>query len=213
MSENSVESAAVLPVVTLFESYGSGAEEVGRKVAERLGLPYHEQAFSSAQIEQETASREKRSELGRVMTALGGRGHGGLIGDLGGGVSEAQQDEYELVNSNTQTVRAYATEGGVILGRNGALILKDHPAALHVRLDGPVEARVARAAAGSGISAQQAAKRQKREDVLRAEMSQRLYGWDPREIAYYDLVLNTGQLDLDLAAEIITQAVRTKTGA
>ena len=34
------------PVVTIFELYGSGASEVGPKVAEALGVPWEPQAFS-----------------------------------------------------------------------------------------------------------------------------------------------------------------------
>lgn len=33
-----------MPIVTLFESYGSGAGQVATKVAERLGVPYLGQA-------------------------------------------------------------------------------------------------------------------------------------------------------------------------
>jgi cytidylate kinase len=41
-------------------------------------------------------------------------------------------------------------------------------------------------------------------------MSIRLYGWDPREPTGYDLVLNTGTLDVEACVDIIVQASRTK---
>ncbi len=41
-------------------------------------------------------------------------------------------------------------------------------------------------------------------------MSIELYGWDPREIDHYDLVVNTVQLDLDACVEIIVQAAKVK---
>jgi hypothetical protein len=44
------------------------------------------------------------------------------------------------------------------MGRNGALILANWPAALHVKLDGPVTQRVERAAKDSGIDVERAAK-------------------------------------------------------
>jgi cytidylate kinase len=96
------------------------------------------------------------------------------------------------------------------VGRNGAFILADRPASLHVRLDGPRDERIARAARDSGIDLERAAKRQKREDELRAQMSFDFYGWDPTNDEYYDLVVNTGRLDLDTCAEIIAAAVRIK---
>jgi cytidylate kinase len=43
-------------------------------------------------------------------------------------------------------------------------------------------------------------------------MSIQFYGWDPRETSRYDLVVNTGRMDLDTCVDIIVQAVRIKAG-
>jgi cytidylate kinase len=197
---------AVRPVVTLFESYGSGASYVGPRVAQALGLPFHQQAFSSAEIEAAESRREHEGLLARVFGAMG-TSYGGLdVGD----VTAGQRDKYELTTENTRIVLEEAEQGGVIMGRNGAFILRDRPEALHVRLDGPLEQRVARAARDSGIDLERAHKRQKREDQVRADMSIDLYGWDPREPAEYDMVLNTGLLDLDTCVAIIVDAARIK---
>ncbi|KAE8762419.1 AAA family ATPase [Georgenia thermotolerans] len=197
---------AVLPVVTLFESYGSGAGYVGPRVAQALGLPFHQQAFSSEEIEAAESHREHEGLLARVFGAVG-TSYGGLdVGD----VTAAQRDKYELTMENTRVVLEEADQGGVIMGRNGAFILRDRPATLHVRLDGPLEQRVARAARDAGIDVERARKRQKREDQVRADMSLDLYGWDPREVDHYDLVLNTGLLDLDTCVAIVVAAARLK---
>jgi cytidylate kinase len=116
------------------------------------------------------------------------------------------------VMQNTRIVKEAAREGGVIVGRNGAFILANWPWALHVRLDGPLQQRIARAAQESGIDTERAAKRQKREDQIRADISIELYGWDPRELDRYDLVVNTGIMDLDTCADIIVHAARVKAG-
>jgi cytidylate kinase len=199
------------PVVTLFESYGSGASYVGPRIASALGLPFHEQAFSSEQLEDAVAKRESEGVLSRVFGAMGGA-YSSFAGLEGPGVALAQRDNYSIVMENTRSVKQMAREGGVILGRNGALILADRPATLHVRLDGPLDRRIARAAQESGISTDRAARRQKREDQLRAEMSIELYGWDPRQDDRYDLVVNTGTMDLDTCVAVIVQAVRIKAG-
>ena len=96
------------------------------------------------------------------------------------------------------------------MGRNGAFILADRPGALHVMLDGPLEQRIVRAAQEAGISQERAARRQKNEDRVRANMSIKLYGWDPRDPARYDLVVNTGRMDPDTCVEIIVNACRSK---
>lgn len=193
------------PVVTLFESYGSGAQRIGRLVADALGHPYHEQAFSSEQIEAGSRS-ENFGPLSRALHAISGS----FIGTEGGpAVAMTQRETYDLIRENTETVLGYAEEGGVIVGRNATFILRDRPRTLHVKLDAPRETRIARAVA-SGISEKVAAKRMRNEDQIRADMSVNTYHWDPRKLDHYDLVLNTGQLDEDTTAKIIVEALRVK---
>ena len=196
------------PVVTIFEAYGAGARDIGPKVAEAMGLPFHAQAFSSEELERQEEHREKEGILTRVMEAMGTfSGHDSLDHVFD------QQDRSRLVTDNNRVVLASAREGGVITGRNGALILADHSPALHVRLDGPVERRVERAAKDAGISAERAAKRQRREDQMRADMSLQLYRWDPRLIDHYDLVLNTAELTDEACVAVIMAALKAKTEA
>jgi cytidylate kinase len=200
-------AGSLRPVVTLFESYGSGASYIGPRVARALGVPFHEQAFSSQRIEDVAEQRvEDEGVLSRFFGTVGGY-YAGLEGPS---VPMAQRDDYELVVENTRIVQEQANQGGVITGRNGAMILASRPGALHVKLDGPLEQRIERAARDSGIDLQRAAKRQKREDQLRADMSLAFYHWDPRETDRYDLVVNTGTMDLDTCVDIIVAAVRIK---
>jgi cytidylate kinase len=196
-------------VVTLFESYGSGASYVGPAVAAALGVPFHEQAFSSQQLEESAQQREQEGLLTRVFDAMGFASFGGVdVGD----VASAQRDQYDIVMQNTATVQQWGAAGGVMVGRNAALILADLPGSLHVMLDGPLEQRVARAAQEVGISQERAAKRQQNEDRVRADMSIKLYDWDPRDPTRYDLVVNTGRMDLDTAVAVIVNACQIKTG-
>jgi cytidylate kinase len=194
-------------VVTLFESYGSGASYIGPRVAEALGVPFHEQAFSSQQIEN---AAERREDEGGVLSRFFGAVGGSYAGLEGPSVAMAQRDDYELVLENTRIVQEEANQGGVITGRNGAMILANRPGALHVMLDGPLAQRIERAARDAGIDIQQAAKRQKREDQVRADMSLQFYHWDPRKTDRYDLVVNTGTMDLDTCVQIIVAAARIK---
>jgi cytidylate kinase len=197
-------STSMPPVVTLFESYGSGADEVGPLVAAALGVDFHAQAFSSEQLAGEPAQDD--GLLSRVVAAMGGS-YAVLDGPA---VAMAQRDDHELVLRNTRWVTDTARAGAVIAGRNGALILAGWPSALHVRLDAPVQLRVERAARTGGIPVDLAAKRQRREDSIRADMSVQFYGWDPREPTGYDLVLNTGTLAPEVCVDIIVHACRAK---
>ena len=145
-----------------------------------------------------------------VLSRFFGTVGGSYAGLEGPAVAMAQRDDYELVLENTRIVQEEAEHGGVIVGRNGAFILANRPGALHVMLDGPLAQRIERAARDAGIDIQQATRRQKREDQVRADMSLQFYHWDPRETDRYDLVVNTGTMDLDTCVDIIVAAARIK---
>jgi glucuronide carrier protein len=94
------------------------------------------------------------------------------------------------------------------VGRNATVILADRPSTVHVLLTGAEEDRVRRAAADAGIPPERAAKRMRREDEVRADMSLTFYGWDPRLPDRYDLVFNTSRIDLDRVVDAILPAAR-----
>jgi cytidylate kinase len=199
------------PVVTLFEKYGAGARYVGPRVAAALGVEWMDQAFSSADIEStKYPGGGKASDQGSGLERFLGRFAPGatLLDDAS--IPLAQAQDWEMVQENTRVVNEAGDRGVVILGRNGALILGDIPTALHVQLDAAVEVRIARAAREEGIDEALAARRQRNEDRVRAEMSERFYFWNPMAVDRYDLVVNTGQLDLDTAVDVILAAYRAK---
>jgi cytidylate kinase len=199
------------PVVTLFEKYGAGARHIGPRVAEALGVEWMDQAFSSADIESaKYPGGGKAGDQGSGLARFLGRFAPGatLLDDAS--IPLAQAQDAEMVEENTRIVKDAGARGVVMLGRNGALILGDLPTALHVQLDAPVEVRIARAAHEEGIDPARAARRQRNEDQVRAEMSERLYHWNPLSTERYHLVVNTGLLDLESAVEIIVAAYRAR---
>ena len=198
------------PVVTLFEKYGAGARSIGPRIADALGVAWLDQAFSSSDIESAKypgagGASEAGSGLARF---LGHYAQGTLLDDAS--IPLAQAQDAEMVEENTRFVKESATQGVVMLGRNGALILGDIPTALHVQVDAPVEARIARAAREEGIDRAHAARRQRNEDRVRAEMSDRYYYWNHMAIDRYDLVVKNGLLDLDTWVDFIVAAYRAK---
>ena len=84
--------------------------------------------------------------------------------------------------------------GGVILGRNATVILAQHPGALHVRLNAPAHIRVGRAVELDGITAEVAEERREQEDLIRAELSQRI---EEVRDSYLDLLADWPEDDDD----------------
>lgn len=196
-------------MVTLFEQYGAGAEAIGRKVAERLGVPYIGQRLSSTDIEAaETTGLELESGWDRFVRSLANRG----VSDADLNLGSDQAADRHLAAQNTIEVLDAVGSGGVILGRNATVILAQHPGALHVRLNAPAHVRVGRAAELDGITAEVAEERREQEDLIRAELSQRLYGGNPNDDENYDVVVNTGRYSLDEAADMIIRAYETRFG-
>jgi cytidylate kinase len=198
------------PVVTLFEKYGSGARYVGPRVAETLGVAWMDQAVSSTDIESAKYPGASRGDEGSGLARLLGRFAPGATVLEDASIPLAQAQDAEMARENTRTVREAAAHGAVILGRNGALIIGNSPTALHVQLDAPAEVRIARAMHDEGIDEGLARRRQRNEDQVRVEMSERFYHWDPMAIDRYHLVINTGLLDLDTSVEVIVAAYRAR---
>ncbi len=196
---------APLRIVTFFEQYGAGGAAIAARVAERLGVPFHGQAMSSAAMEQAEAEATAREEnaFERILRSFAPL----PSADPDVGWAMESRTDYELAQNNIRSVKdAVAGRGGVLVGRNATIILAHEPGALHVKIDGPVEQRLERAAAESGIDLDQARKRQRREDRVRVEISKRLFRWDPSDDAAYDLVVNTRGFTVDQAADVIVHA-------
>ena len=194
------------PVVTIYESYGAGANQVGHAVAAALRLPFRRQAFSSEAIEggHDHVLAEEAHFLERMIAVLAARfGAGPDAPD-----PAVEQYRAELIAENARQLAEAAARGGVIVGRNGAWLLADRPRTLHVLLTGDAEDRVRRAMAESGISHEHAVRRQQREDHIRADMSIALYDWDPRQPEHYDLVVNTSRVPLEAVTQAILASVR-----
>lgn len=194
------------PVVTLFELYGAGATTIGERVAERLGLPFHGQAFSSAALAGQAGpdDEENRARLASVLSLLGGAYSTLESREVVG----TQSDKYQLIEDNTRTVKRFAEQGGVVMGRNATVILADRPNTLHVLLTGDVQDRVKRAAQRLGISEAESARRRAHEEDVRRQMSKTLYGWDPALPDRYDMLINTSRVSIDAAVDAIVDAIR-----
>ena len=96
----------------------------------------------------------------------------------------------------------------MILGRAGAVVLRDRPGALHVRLDGPVERRVAQAMRLEGIDRETAQRRLRDNDAARGAYVRVFYGEDATDPALYHAVLDATALDPETCVAVIARLAR-----
>jgi cytidylate kinase len=110
-----------------------------------------------------------------------------------------------------QVVEAAARAGhAVIVGRGGQVILAGQRDVLHVRLVAPLEQRIAYVMRREGLDEAAARTRIQEKDRARTRYMQAMYHCNHENPHLYDLVLNTGVLDLDCAVDLICQALEHK---
>jgi cytidylate kinase len=204
-----------MTLVTLSSSYAAGGSQLGPRLAERLRVPFLDRAITSEVAERlavEEAEADAHQDqvgglLSRVVRRLA------PMGAAFGAPLEGALEEEAYVQATEATVRAHAEAGAaIILGRSGALILKDDPHALHVRLDGPKERRIAQAVTLLGVDRATAERQLAETDRAREAYAQHFYRADVRDPALYHLVIDTTAIGLDAALEIIVTAAAARGG-
>jgi cytidylate kinase len=113
-----------------------------------------------------------------------------------------------------QTERVLAeiadTAGGVVLGRAAALVLRDRADALHVRLDGPPDRRLAAVVARSSRPRDEVRRELEANDRAREAYVRHFYRCDPAAAKHYHLVVDGTALPLDSVVDLIVMAARAR---
>jgi cytidylate kinase len=202
-------------IVTVSASYGSAGAEVAPAVAEALGLPFHDRAIpaqvagrlgvplAEAEANDETVARG----LWRLVASLGT-----MPDPMGGVVSTSGLPDERAYRLQTESVVREIADGsgGVVLGRAAALVLGDRPDALHVRLDGPRERRLAAAVGRSGRPEDEVARDLEVNDGTRVAYVRHFYRCDPADARHYHLVVDSTALPLDAVVDVVVIAARAR---
>jgi len=202
-------------VVTVSAAYGAAGAEIAPAVADRLGLPFVDRAIPAqvagrlgvpvavAEANDETVVRG----LWRLVTSLG------TMPDPGGGVLPQTNapDERSFRQQTERVLQEIADgAGGVVLGRAAALVLRDRPDALHVRLDGPIDRRLAAAVGRSGRPVEDVRRELEANDRSREAYVRHFYRTDPVLCRHYHLVVDTTVLPLDTVVDLVVLAAHAR---
>jgi hypothetical protein len=201
--------------VTIAATYGCGGSIIAPAVAKMLALPFVDRAIPpalAAKIHQPLVAAladdaEEKSAAGRLLNSA--LGYTGLFAGVPRGLEELGVSPD--VAQTEEAIRHTADAGGaVILGRGGVFVLKGRPDVLHVRLDGPVEARRQAAMQRDGLDYKTAARMQQATDYARRAYISHFYpregAWeDPR---HYHMILDSTAISLDTCVEVITRAAK-----
>ena len=206
-----------MSLVTVSAPYGAGGSEVAPALAARLGVPFVDRlipvqvAARLATPRDAALAHAESATSGRLMRLL--TSIGALTQEYGTAQPPDDCADYHAFCETTeQVIHEHADRGrGVILGRAAALVLRGDPRALHVRLEGPREARLRQAMRLEGIDRHTAEQRMEETDRARYAYVQRRRGADARDPTLYHLIIDSTAIDLADCVEIVALAARART--
>jgi len=101
-----------------------------------------------------------------------------------------------------------ASRGNVVLmGRGAQIVLHGMPGVMSVAVVAPEEIRIQRTVAKLNCTPEEAARIVRNHDREHLHLIRLVFDRDPRDWALYDLILNTSQLAVSAASEMVVQAV------
>lgn len=212
-----------MSAITISKQLGAGGGDIARLVCDMLRYRYFDKQLIIAAAQDAGLARdqvvdysEDNYEVQNFLARLLGRGPRPVRTvkvrqpDAAGAMTltEKTVDEGQYVELIKSAIRAAHAEGDIIIvGRGGQSILQDTPNVLHVRVTAPQGTRMARVQERTGCSVEEAQQRIARQDRATTEYLGRFFGVQCDDPGLYHLVLNTGKLSLEGAAQIIVDAV------
>jgi cytidylate kinase len=201
-----------MSVITIARQFGSLGDEIGRDVAERLGLRLVDQDIinevagrlgvpPAAVTQRDERDSHLVGELVRTMRRLY---PATIAPDTG---ENPDVDEAALLQVIRQVTWEIARAGNaVIIGRGAPFILQSHPDLLHVLVTAPLNVRIERVMLSETCDYSQATQRLKDVDSNRTRYARHFYGVNWLDVSHYDLVLNTGHFSQIRATDLICQS-------
>ena len=196
-------------IITISREFGSGGRTIGRRVAEKLGIPFYDKELVD-QIATESGFApnfvEEHGEHapGKTLFSYAFSSHG--VPGVLNGLSAA--DFLWTIQCNV--IMQLAEQGScVIVGRNADYILKDRKDCLHVFVHADMDYRAGRIVRLYGDSEKSPAKRLEEKDKRRRINYQHYTGGTWGMAQNYDLCLNSSTLGEDRCVKMIIDAVNT----
>src|SRR5947209_4076831 len=206
---------ATMRAITISREYGSGGGEIAARLAKRLGwqLIDHEVVVRVAQKLQ--VSQQESEEHDECVESLASRifknlrlVHPAMPVTVEIPVA---MDSRAFHEARCQIIEGAVASGHVVIvGRGAQAYLAQRHDVLHVRIIAPLEVRIAYVMSREGLNRGAAQARILKKDQDRARYLETFYRRRPSDPHLYDLVLNTGILDLDSAVDVISIVLERK---
>ena len=205
-----------MTIVTVSAAYGALGSDVAPLLAKRLGVPFLDRAIPSEVAQRlavpldDAAARDE--SIGGLLSRMAMRL--APMGQAFGATATIQDtvDEQAFRRTTEAIIREHAATGEVVvLGRAGALVLRDDPRAFHVRLDGPRDRRLEQAMRVTGSDRAEIERALDETDRARETYVRHFYRADARDPALYHLTIDSTVLPLAAVVDLIVLAAESRT--
>lgn len=209
-----------MPVVTLSREYGAGGLVVGRRVAERLGIDFLDAALISEvsrrlRVSEEAVQRWDERREGIILRLLksmqASHPDYAPLPPMPQEMAGVPPDSDAVMRVTSEVIEEAArTNRAVIVGRGGVVLLAGRPEVVHVRLVAPRPFRIRRMAVLAGTDEAAAAKEVESADRERTAYLKHHFGNDCQDPRLFALVINTEEVPLEMAADLIVDLIRSR---
>lgn len=205
-------------VITINRELGSGGRTIGKKLAERLGVPFYDKVLIQGLQEKYKLTTEEIERLKgqkhnwwadfkrslKIMPSFAApqfvSSHSAMPDFL---ITD------DIFKSETEILKGIAAdESCVIAGRSGFYVLRDHPNHLSILIQASLEHRISRLVEKRGISQEEALKIIKKVDKARENYVKKYTGTSRYDTRNYDIVLNVDKHTEDEIVDLILQYIK-----
>ena len=195
-------------IITISREFGSGGRSIGRKVAEKLGIPFYdkelvdqialESGFAPKFVEEHGEHSPTRSFFSYAFAPQG-------VPGIMNGLSTADF----LWNIQCSVILQLADKGPcVIVGRNADYILKDRKDCLHAYIHADMDYRAERIVRLYGESEKSPQTRLQEKDKRRKLNYQHYTGRAWGQAQNYDICLCTSKLGIEPCVDILVDVYK-----
>ncbi|SPE51128.1 hypothetical protein SBV1_1290009 [Verrucomicrobia bacterium] len=193
------------PYLLISREKGAGGHALAQLVGSRLGW----QVFDNELVDEIAKRANVRRQL---IESLDERDQSTIQAIIDQLLDGQQIDTSGYLVRLKQIVLTLGHQGDVIIVGRGARYILPSQFGLSVRMVAPIEARVQRVADKAGLSLDAARVEVERVDRERAKSARRQFGQNVADPLNHDLTINTGEMNIEAAAEVVVTALQRKLG-
>lgn len=198
------EGAGFGPCLLISRECGSGGSILGQELGERLGW----RVFDAKLVDEIAAAAHVHQQLIQSVDEHIHNYWERIFGD----VSVDDLADERFLRHLKQVAIALGHHGNVVIVGRGAQVFLPSKCYLSVRLVAPLETRVQRVAERQNLSPEQARSKIEHIDAGRAAFIYKNFKKDVASPLNQDLTINTGEISLQSASEIVLSALQMKLG-